>query len=150
MSTKTKKILVVDDSPVMQEITEKFLAGSGYAVIPCWDGEECMNKARSERPDAILMDVILPDGDGKEFAKELKKSGQTKNIPIIFTTNTVSIEDDKGFESFNIDGEIHRAFAKPLHNQKILSVLKKEINRKKYGGKFPKGVSADEKENTDR
>jgi CheY-like chemotaxis protein len=144
MSKKTKKVLVVDDSPVMQEVTEKLLTRNGFEVIACWDGEECITKAKSEKPDAILMDVILPDGDGKEFAKKIKENEQTKNIAIIFTTNTVSLEDDKGYESFKIDGTVYRAFAKPLHDQKILSVLKKEINRSKFGGLLPKGVVKDE------
>ena len=63
---------------------------------------------------------------------------EIKNIPIISTTNTVSLNDDKGYESFEINGELYRAFAKPLHNHKILSVIKKEINHKKYGESFQK------------
>lgn len=149
MSKINKKILVVDDSSRMQEITRKLLTDSGYKVVSCWDGDECLQKVQTEQPDMILMDVILPDGDGKEFTKKLREMDGFKDIPVIFTTNTINLDDDKGHESFEIDGELYRAFAKPLHNQKILSVIKKEINRKINGGVLPKGVLDNEKKNSD-
>lgn len=138
MSKKRKKVLVVDDNPTMQKITERLLTRNGYKTVACWYGEECVNRAKAERPDVIIMDVILPDGDGKEFAKQLMEDKRTKDIPIIFATNTVDLEDDKGYEVFNINGVLYRAFAKPLHNQKVVSVIRKEINRKKFGGELPK------------
>ncbi len=84
------------------------------------------------------MDVMLPDGDGKKFAQRLREDEQTKDIPIIFATNTLSLEDDKGYEVFDIAGTQYRAFAKALHNKKIISVIRKEMNRAKFGGKLPK------------
>lgn len=140
MSKKIKTVFIVDDSAATQKITKKLLTNNGYKTVTCWDGEECMKRAKNEHPDAILMDVMLPDGNGKEFVKRLKEDERTKDIPIIFTTNTVDIEDDKGYEVFNIDGVLYRAFAKPLHNRKVISVIRKEINRKKFGGKLPPGV----------
>lgn len=140
MPKKSKKILVVDDNPDLQKATERLLINNGYSVISCLLGKECMEIAKREKPDAILMDVILMDGNGKEFAKELKQNEKTSGIPIIFATNTVDLHNDKGDESFEIDGQIYRAFAKPLHRRKILSVLRKEIGRSKYGGGLPREV----------
>ena len=136
MSKRPKKILVVDDSPVSQKITNKFLGAHQYDVISAWDAEECFKKVSEERPDAILLDVILPDGDGKDIALKLNQNPLTAAIPIIFTTNTVNLENDQGYESFEIGGRTYRAFAKPLHNQKLLSVLRKEINRSLFGGEL--------------
>jgi CheY-like chemotaxis protein len=140
MKKKPKKILVVDDSPIVQNMTEKLLKSNGYDVITAWAAEECIEKAMSELPDAILLDIILPDGDGKDIAKKLKGESRTKNIPIIFISNTIDMKDDKGYESFEIEGEICRAFAKPLRRRKILSVIRREINRSVHGGKLPKGL----------
>jgi len=138
MSKKSKKILIVDDNPMMQKVAIKILSRNGFDTVSCFNGKECINKAKVEQPDAILMDVILPDGDGKDLAVQLKKNDLTKDIPVIFTTNTVGLEDDKGYEVFKIDGVLYRAFAKPLHDKKIVSVIKKEINRMKFGGPLPK------------
>ena len=140
MSHPKRKILVIEDSPVAQEIIKKFLEKNGYGVLSAWDGREGVEMAKGESPDAILMDVILPDGDGKKIAARLKENPETKKIPIIFTTSTVNFKDDKGFEAFEIDGVLYRAFAKPLHQQRVLSTLRKEINRSKAGGRLPSQI----------
>lgn len=140
MPKKVKKVLVVDDSPVMQKVSTKILQSDGYEVINAWEGEECLKIAKTESLDAIIMDVILPDGDGREVVRKLKHDSATEGIPIIFSSNTVKVEDDKGFESINVDGTMYRAFAKPLHHPRFLSSLRKEINRHKHGGKLPKMI----------
>ena len=136
MNNKRKTILVVDDSPVMQKMTEKFFRNNHYEVYSALSGQECLQMTEKYRPDAILMDVILPDADGRSIAEKLKDDPKTEKTAIIFTTNTVSLKEDKGFESFEINGVIYRAFAKPLHYPKILNVVKKEINRVLQGGEL--------------
>ena len=131
MSKKSKKILLVDDNPVGQKVAEKMFKNDGYEVCLAWDEEECLQKAKSEKPDAILMDVIFPDCDGKEIVKKLKKNPETQHIPIVFVTNTINIQDDKGDEIIKIGHDSYRAFAKPVHYPKLLSVVRKEINRSK-------------------
>lgn len=140
MFKKRKIILIVDDDISMQKITKKLLARNGFETISCLYGEECMERVKVEPPDVILMDVMLPDGDGKEFAKRLKKNKKTKDIPIIFTTSIIDLDDDKGNEVFDINGVLCRAFAKPLHDKKVLSVIRKEINRRKTRGKLPETI----------
>lgn len=140
MLKKARKILVVDDDPDHQKRTKEILLKGRFKAIPCLIAKECLDMARRERPDAILMDVILPDGDGKELARQLMRDTQTAGIPIIFATNTVGLQEDKGDESFEIEGKLYRAFAKPFHKEKILSVLKKEIARSQFGGELPQPV----------
>ena len=131
MPGKIKKILLVDDNPVAQKITAKVFSNDGYQVLLAWDEEECLRVARIERPDAILMDVIFPEGDGREFVKKLKQDPETKDIPVVFATNTLNVKDDKGELIITIGEESYRAFAKPLHYPKLLSTVRKEINRSK-------------------
>ena len=137
MSKKEKTILVVDDSPVMQKLTEKKLMNNNFTVYAAYDGEECLKEAKAKLPDIILMDVILPDSNGKEIVKQLKADSDTAGIPIIFTTNTLSLEVDDGHQVFDVEGEKYRAFAKPLHYRKLLSAIHKEINRSIHGGELP-------------
>ncbi|MCK5179320.1 MAG: response regulator [Candidatus Omnitrophica bacterium] len=137
MSKKEKTILVVDDSPVMQKLTEKKLTNNSFTVYAAYDGAECLRVAKSKLPDIILMDVILPDSNGRDIVKQLKSDPDTANIPIVFTTNTLSLEMDDGHQVFKIDDEKYRAFAKPLHYRKLLSTIHKEINRSIHGGDLP-------------
>ncbi|MCK5012469.1 MAG: response regulator [Candidatus Omnitrophica bacterium] len=139
MPKKEKTILVVDDSPVMQRLTEKKLTNNNFTVYAAYDGEECLKEAKSKLPDIILMDVILPDSNGKDIVKKLRSDPDTSNIPIVFTTNTLSLEVDDGYQIFEINGEKYRAFAKPLHYRKLLSAIHKEINRSVHGGELPPG-----------
>ena len=140
MTTKKPKIiLVVDDSPVMQRATEKLLVNNNFTVLAAYSGNECLRLAREKMPSIILMDVILPDRNGKDIVKELKADPVTAKIPIIFTTNTLNLESDDGSQVFEVDGQKYRAFAKPLHYRKLLATIRKEINRSIHGGELPPG-----------
>ena len=131
MNKKQKKILLVDDNPVAQKMTAKVFINDGYEVLLAFDEKECLKMAKMEQPDAILMDVIFPDGDGREFVKKLKLDPATMNIPIVFATNTIDLKDDEGDLIITIGEESYRSFAKPLHYPKLLSTVRKEINRTK-------------------
>jgi len=139
MTKKKKVILVVDDSPVMQKLTERKLLNDNFIVCAAYSGEECLEAVKKRLPDIILMDVILPDVNGKEIVHQLKGSPVTAGIPIIFTTNTLSLEVDDGKQVFEVDNVKYRAFAKPLHYRKLLSAIHKEINRSIHGGELPPG-----------
>ena len=129
MPSRPKKILLVDDNPVAQKMTARAFVNDGYQVLLAFDEVECLKIAKNENPDVILMDVIFPDGDGREFVKKLKQDVNTKDILIIFATNTLDVKDDKGDLVISINDDTYRAFAKPLHYPKLLSTVRKEINR---------------------
>ncbi|MBI5415573.1 MAG: response regulator [Candidatus Omnitrophica bacterium] len=134
MTKKRKKILVVDDNPVTQRLYGKIFANAGYDVVEAFGGQECFAKINATLPDVIVMDVILPDGDGKVIVEQLNAREAAKDIPVIFVTNTLSPGKDKGYETIEINGKIYRAFAKPVHVAKLLSVVRKEYNRTRHGG----------------
>jgi CheY-like chemotaxis protein len=129
MPKERKKILLVDDNPIAQKMTEKVFSNDGYHVLLAWNEADCLKMAKAEKPDAILMDIIFPEGDGRDFVKKLKADPDTNNIPIVFATNTIDLKDDKGDLIITIEQEQYRAFAKPLHYPKLLSTVRKEINR---------------------
>ena len=126
---KQKKVLLVDDNPVAQKMTAMRFENDGYQVLLAFNEDECLKLAKMYKPDAILMDIIFPDGDGREFVKKLKKDPDTKDIPVVFATNTLDVRDDEGDLVITIGKESYRAFAKPLHYPKLLGTIRKEINR---------------------
>ncbi len=143
MKKEQKTIIIVDDNPVTQQMLTKLLKNNNYHVISCLSGEEFLNTMKQSRPDAILMDIILPDADGRDLVKTLQNNNVIGHTAIIFTSNTVNIIEDKGYEVIDISGKLYRTFAKPLHSQKLLSVIKKEINRTTQGGQLPEKIIKD-------
>jgi DNA-binding response OmpR family regulator len=80
------RILVVDDEPDALELVEFNLKGAGFEVATAEDGESALKKARSLAPALIILDVMLPEIDGMEVCKMLRKDAATSNIPIIMLT----------------------------------------------------------------
>ncbi len=85
MSDKPR-ILVADDDRLVQSAFSDLLEYSGYAVISAWDGEEAFTVAQAERPDLILLDVLMPKRNGIQAAQDLKANPATRDIPIIMVT----------------------------------------------------------------
>lgn len=135
MPKPRRKILVVDDDPVMLRLAAKLLKNDGYDVECAVNGSEGLKKAGEFLPDLILLDVIMPDINGKEVARRLRKDEATRCIPIVFMTVTIDLQVDKGNQMVDVDTFNFRGFAKPLHNRKILSVIRKEINKHVHGNK---------------
>jgi len=80
------KILVVEDNQDNREMVVKVLKFNGYQVVEAVDGEEAIEKARTEHPDLILLDIFLPKMDGYEATRRLKGDTSLRNIPIIALT----------------------------------------------------------------
>ena len=76
-----QKILVVDDEPEAVELVEFNLKQAGYTVTTADDGAEALKKARSQSPDLILLDVMLPEMDGFEICKTLRLDPATARVP---------------------------------------------------------------------
>lgn len=81
-----KKILVVDDEINLLKLVESRLKATGYEVITARDGKEGLEKAKTEKPDLILLDIIMPGMDGREALKKLKLNEDTKSIPVVMLT----------------------------------------------------------------
>ena len=88
-----KKILFVEDESALQKTFGDVLVQEGYKVVSALDGEMGLKMAKTEKPDLILLDLILPKMHGFEVLKELKEDETTKDIPIIVLTNLESMGD---------------------------------------------------------
>jgi len=88
-----KKILFIEDESALQKTFEEILKQEGYEMISALDGEVGLRLAKTQKPDLILLDLILPKVNGFEVLKELKKDKETKDIPVIVLTNLEGIGD---------------------------------------------------------
>ncbi|MCH9675582.1 MAG: response regulator [Gammaproteobacteria bacterium] len=83
----SNKVLVVDDSPTDLKRLTTIISDAGCTVVCAGSGREALEKAKTERPDVIFLDIIMPDMDGFEACRSLTGDSQTKNIPVIFVTS---------------------------------------------------------------
>ena len=89
-----KKILIVDDEKDILFVLSQRLKKEGFDVIQTTKGTEVFELAKSQNPDTIILDIILPDMDGGHIAGELKKDSMTKHIPVVFLSALCPKERD--------------------------------------------------------
>ena len=114
-----KKILIVDDQRELVEAMKMRFEDAGYDVFEAYDGKECLEKARKELPDLIIMDVAMPQMDGYEAVREIKGDDAIKKIPIFILTGKDQMED-----IFKIEG-IQEYILKPFDYKVLLGMVKK-------------------------
>jgi twitching motility two-component system response regulator PilH len=83
----SRTILVVEDSPTEMQIVKNALQSRGYTVITAANGEEGIEKARRERPQLVVLDIILPGKNGYQVCRDLKSSPDTRDVPVIMLTS---------------------------------------------------------------
>ncbi len=124
-----KKILVIEDDKFLKDLLIKQLEDIGYAIIHVADCKEGLRKAKEEKPDLILLDLVLPGLNGFEFLKEIKKdTSESKNIPVLILSN-LGQEDDikKGIDLGAEDFLIKAFYIIP----EIIEKIKKTIDKKR-------------------
>ena len=115
-----KKILVVDDSRTALFMMTTILRKERYELVTACDGEQALEMAAAERPDLILMDVIMPRKTGFEACRELKRCEDTKSIPVILVTTRGEGENvEAGFQSGCND-----YVTKPINAQELLTKVR--------------------------
>ncbi|MFN2526388.1 MAG: response regulator [Actinomycetota bacterium] len=107
---KPKRILICDDDPAVLRLIEVNLEIEGYEVVATHHGEEAVAKAKAERPDLIILDVMMPRLDGYGAAEKLKSLKETKNIPLVFlSAKTQQVDIDKG-KSYGVADYLTKPF----------------------------------------
>ena len=122
---KKKKILVVEDEPDIAEALQARLELEEYEVEVAKDGQEGADKARSFKPDLILLDVMLPKVSGIEVCKVLKADEKTKSIPIVILTALPHIEDAEQAFQAGANDFINKPYTNDRLMQKIHKYLPK-------------------------
>jgi two-component system alkaline phosphatase synthesis response regulator PhoP len=117
------KIMVVDDEIYIVHILDFSLGMEGYEVITALDGEQALDKARSDHPDLIVLDIMMPKLDGYETCKALKADPATKDIPVILLSAKGRNADQKlGFE-VGADDYITKPFSPRKLVERINAIL---------------------------
>ena len=123
--SKDKKILVIDDDAFMVAALEARLEANGYSVVSASDGEEGLQKAEDERPDLIVLDVVMPTMDGYTFIRELRKNSIIKQIPVIVLSGKDKLKD-----LFELEG-INDFLLKPYQASDLLKKIEELLDKVK-------------------
>lgn len=83
-----KRILIVEDEKILRDLLQKKLLKEGYEVLAACDGQEGIEMIRQEKPDLILLDILMPRKDGFGVMEDMQKDPEIKNIPIIIVSNS--------------------------------------------------------------
>lgn len=115
-----KKILLVDDSNTVLLMEKMILSKSPYDLVTASDGQEGFDKAMSEKPDLILLDVVMPKMDGFEVCRRLRSRNETRKVPVIMVTTRGELKSvETGYQSGCTD-----YITKPINGLELLSKVK--------------------------
>ena len=114
-----KMILIVEDEPKNLKLIRDLLQASGYLTLEATDGAQGVEMAKAHKPDLILMDILMPVMDGFEATKILKADAETKNIPIVALTASVT----KGSEARICEAGCDEYITKPIDTKEFLKKM---------------------------
>jgi two-component system alkaline phosphatase synthesis response regulator PhoP len=120
-------ILVVDDEEDILELVRYNLQREGYRVLCSKSGEEALDLARSEQPDLIVLDLMLPGMDGLEVTKALKSGDQTKDIPIVMLTAKGEEPDIVAGLELGADDYVTKPFSPRILAARVRAVLRRKL-----------------------
>ena len=121
------RILAVDDSPTVLEMIRTILESGGYEVITAADGSEALNTARTEAPDLIVLDVMLPKLDGYKVCRLLKYDQKYQHIPIVMLT----AKAEEQSMATGIRTGADQYLTKPIEPELLLETVAAELSRSK-------------------
>lgn len=119
-----KKVLLVDDSELVRDMNKVHLEEAGYVVVIAKDGQEGLDLARKESPDAILLDLMLPKLDGYKVCRMLKFDKVFEHIPVIIFSAKGSEADKKLAEQSGADAYMVKPFDLELFTQTLEKLTK--------------------------
>jgi DNA-binding response OmpR family regulator len=118
-----ENILVVEDDPSVRTLLEKSLKAQGYRVSVCADGLEGLTRLENERPDLLLVDIMMPRLDGMTFVRAVKSNAETKPIPVILLT---AKNDPKSLiDGINVGARFY--ITKPFQLDELLAKVRKAL-----------------------
>ena len=118
-------VLLVDDDPVILKLLQVNFEMEGYKVLTANDGVEGLERARAERPDIVLLDIMMPRMDGLQVTKELKGNDDTKDIPIILLSAKAQAADLQAGQDTGADDYVTKPFDPLELLEKVSAILKK-------------------------
>jgi DNA-binding response OmpR family regulator len=121
-----KKILLVDDEVQLVEVVKMRLESNGYDILTAYDGKDAFDKARTQKPDLIILDLMLPKMDGYKVCRMLKFDEKFKSIPIILFTARAQETDVALGKEVGADAYVTKPFEPEILLSKIKELLEKK------------------------
>ena len=122
------KILVVDDNEQLSSMLKDVLESWGYTALTATEGRSCLEIARQEQPDIILLDIMLPGLSGYEVCSELKRDGRTHSIAVIMMT---ALEDmESRIHGYKVGAD--NFLVKPINYNEVKAIIQKLLKEKLY------------------
>ncbi len=118
-----QKVLIVDDEHNIRNILDFSLNAEGFEVISATNGEDAFNSAVKEQPDLVILDVMMPQGDGFETCRRIKQDNRTANIPVILLTARTTREDRERGQEVGAEGYITKPFSPGRLIESVQSLL---------------------------
>lgn len=115
------RILVVEDEQTNREVAEVILRNQGFEILTAANGQEALEIARAERPDLIIMDILMPILDGLSATRQLKADAATSSIPILVVTAKASHSDRDAADAAGSDGFL----TKPYRNKTLVEAVRR-------------------------
>jgi two-component system, OmpR family, phosphate regulon response regulator PhoB len=125
----TRKILIVDDEPELVALLEMSLGAEGYVISSAGTGAEALQKLAADRPDLVLMDVMLPDISGTRLTGQIKNDTRTSGIPVIMLTAKDSATDVIVGLNMGADDYVTKPFSTPVLAARIDAVLRRKVSQ---------------------
>ena len=122
MKTKVKKVLVVDDDPVVIRLVKELLKTQGYLVETAKDGIDAMVVVKKEKPDLIVLDIMMPELNGYDVLRTLKFTDEFKEIPVLLLTAREQELDKRLGQMMGID-----YLQKPVNREAFLEKIDKML-----------------------
>jgi CheY-like chemotaxis protein len=123
------KVLIVEDEPLVAKLYEKALSEYGFKVIIAQGGKEGVEKSIEEKPDMILMDIMMPIMDGIEALEKIKNDPETKDIPVVMLTNLSEVEQSEEALKKGAYDYLVKKDARPMELGKMIEDTLQEISK---------------------
>jgi two-component system alkaline phosphatase synthesis response regulator PhoP len=127
MTTSSQRILVVDDDKGIVRLLRTYLERAGFQVLVAYDGETALHAVRRERPDLILLDLMLPDRDGWELTQLIRADTSVAPIPIVMLTARVEDTDKIVGLDLGADGYLTKPFNPQVVVAHVRAVLRRAV-----------------------
>lgn len=127
MADKKTKVLLIEDEEMLANMYEVKFKNEGFDLFKALDGAEGLKLAKTEKPDFILLDIIMPKMDGFSVLKSLKEDPDTQNIPVLLLTNLGQEEDIERGKKLGAVGYLVKANITPAE---VVNEVKKQLGQK--------------------
>lgn len=129
----TLKVLVVDDDPDIRSLYQLALSLEGLQVIEAESGQEALSKARTEDPDLIILDIMMPEMDGYEVCRRLRADPRTARVPVLICSSKETSNDRKNGMLVGADGFVTKSAGPHVLLDRIYSLLSDSLTGRDRG-----------------